>query len=446
MSSAARKISLVALAPPIGAHLAGWRHPDAFDDTVANMENSVWMAETAERGKFDAIFMADVNGVKHLDIPWLLAANSPTARPGGFEPTTMLGALAMKTTHLGLIGTATTTYEEPYTVARKFGSLDLISDGRAGWNIVTSGYSEDARNFSKNDHLDHDARYVRANEFVDVTVGLWDSWAPDAFVQNKQSGQYLDPTRVRELHHQGEHFNVKGPLNVAHSPQGHPVLFHAGSSGPGRELAARVADCVFYSAREMELAKAIYDDIKGRMATYGREPDHLRMIVGASVYVGRTEEEIDALSDELNALIPDELGVYQLSSLLGIDLSKYPLDQQMPLLPPTNGFQSSVEAMNAMSQSRELTLRQAIHMVIPNYGHHQFKGNPVQVADEMEEWFTCGACDGFMVLVPVVPRGLQDFVDLIVPELQRRGLFRTKYEGKTLRENMGLPTPKSVWN
>ncbi|ATE66304.1 LLM class flavin-dependent oxidoreductase [Rhizorhabdus dicambivorans] len=440
-------IHLVALALPVGAHLAGWRHPDAFHNSVGDLEAHLRMVEIAERGKFDAYFIADVNGVKYMSEPDLLKYNPPPSSPGGYEPITFLAAAAMRTKHIGLVGTTTTTFEEPYSVARKFASLDLISHGRAGWNIVTSGYPEDTKNFTSGETMEHDARYKRATEFVDVATGLWDSWAPDAFVQDIETGYFLDPDRVRELNHVGEHFSVKGPLNCARSPQGHTVLFHAGQSEAGRELAARVADCVFFGATDKDIAKSIYDDIKGRMAKYGRTPDQLKMFCGMIVYTGKTAEQADILLEELNDLIPDSLGVAMLSNTVEYDLSQHDIDDPMPILPETSNMIRSVRKIfNDRIRKEPMSIRQIVRQVIPGLGHPIFKGSGADVADKMIEWYEHGGCDGFIVLGPVQPRGLEDFVDFVVPELQRRGMYRTEYEGATLRENMGLPLPKSQWD
>ncbi|ATE66296.1 LLM class flavin-dependent oxidoreductase [Rhizorhabdus dicambivorans] len=439
-------IHLVALALPIGAHLGGWRHPDAFHHTVGDLEAQLHMIELAERGKFDAYFLADVNSVKHLNNRELFARNTPTARPGGYEPLTLLSAAAMRTKHIGLVATATTTFEQPYTLARKFASLDLISHGRAGWNIVTSGYPEDANNFGQ-EVMEHDARYRRATEFVDVTIGLWDSWAPDAFVQDVTTGHFLNPDRVRELNHDGEHFSVKGPLNCARSPQGHTVLFHAGQSEVGRELAAKSADCVFFGATDKDIAKSIYDDIKGRMGKYGRSPEELKMFCGIMAYPGKTIEESDTLIAELDALIPDSHGVAMLSETVEYDLSQHPLDDPMPFLPETSNMIRSVRKIfNDRIRKNPMSIRQFVRQVVPGLGHPIFKGTGPQIAERMIEWHEYGGCDGFIVLSGVAPGGLQNFVDLVIPELQRRGKFRTEYEGTTLRENIGLPMPRSDWD
>jgi FMN-dependent oxidoreductase (nitrilotriacetate monooxygenase family) len=428
----------------LGHHLGGWRHRDSWPDTVMNLEHAIWIAQTAERGKLDLLFIADGNAVRQMDKPKLFAANSPSDRPAVFEPVTMLSAVSMFTQHIGLLATATTTYEEPYLMARKFASLDHISKGRACWNIVTTSYPGDSVNFGRAEHMGRIDRYERAEEFVEICKGLWDSWAEDAFVENRETGQYLDPAKVHALNHVGKYFSVKGPLNVARCPQGYPVMFMAGQSEAGREFAAKTADAVFAVTDTKEAGQAFYADIKGRLAKYGRLPDSLRIMPGCSVYVGRTAAEADELYEELQSLISPDLGVPYLSKLVEMNLEGLPLDGPMPdLSAETNAIASFRKSIAAMAARDNLTIRQTYQRVLPSMGHVVFKGSAKQVADMMEDWYTSQACDGFNVLVPVLPRGLTDFVEMVVPELQRRGLFRTEYQGSTLREIMGLPTPRN---
>jgi alkanesulfonate monooxygenase len=436
-------MNLITVPIPTGGALGGWRHPDAWTDTVMNLEQMVSIAKTAERGLFDCVFFADGNGVRQMNRPELFAALTPSDRPATFEPVTLLSAIAMHTKNIGLVATATTTYEEPYLLARKFASLDHISKGRAGWNIVTTSMPEDSLNFGFEEHMDRDSRYERAVEFVQVAKGLWDSWADDAFPQDKNTGQYLDPSRVHTLNHHGKHLKIKGPLNIARPVQGHPVMFTAGQSDDGRELAAKLADCVFAITMTKEAGQALMRDIKGRMAKYGRSPDHLKIIPGAGVFVGRTAEEADALYDSVAELIPAHIGVHYLSKTLVTDLSGYDIDGPVPEIDPSPvlGINSIRQAVADMIKAENLTIRQAYQRIVLSVNHPIFKGNAKQVADQMEDWYTSGACDGFMVTPAIAPSGLEAFVDLVVPELQRRGLFRTEYRGSTLRENMGLPTP-----
>jgi FMN-dependent oxidoreductase (nitrilotriacetate monooxygenase family) len=430
----------------LGGHLGGWRHKDSWSDMVMNLDHAIEIAQTAERGKIDLLFMADGNAVRQMDKPALFAANSPSDRPAVFEPLTLMSAVAMHTKRIGFLSTATTTYEEPYLLARKFASLDHISKGRACWNIVTTSYPGDSLNFGKAEHLAHELRYDRAREFVEICKGLWDSWAEDAFPQNKETGQFLDPTRVRELKHVGKHFSIKGPLNVARSPQGYPVLFMAGQSEPGREFAASTADCVFAVTDTKEGAQKFYADVKGRLGKYGRRPEDMRIIPGVGVYVGRTAEEADEFYDELQSLISPTLGVPYLSKLCEMDLSRFPLDGPMPTqVVETTAIKSFRDSIMEMAKRDSLTVRQTYQRVLPSMGHVVFKGNPSQVADQMEDWYKSKACDGFNIMTPVLPRSLNEFVDLVIPQLQRRGIFRKEYTGKTLRENMGLPMPQNPY-
>lgn len=436
---------LVALALPVGSHLGGWRHPAAFPDSVTNLEAGIEIAQLAERGKFDLLFLADGNGVRQLNHPALFEANAPTARPGWFEPLTYFAAVAMTTRHIGLVATATTTYEEPFLLARKFASLDHISKGRAGWNIVTTSEPDDALNFGRSEHMPRDARYERAREFVSVVKDLWDSWAPDAFVQDQSTGRYLDAAKVHVLNHKGKYFSVRGPLNVARSPQGRPLLFNAGQSEDGKEIAAWTADCVFAQTDTKEVAKAFYADVKGRLRKYGRSPESLKIIPGVSAFVGRTSQEARDLYDELAALISPALGVHYLSKMVETDLTKYPIEGPMPAIEGAiTGFNTARLTIGQRAKREGLSIRQTYEWVVPTLGHPLFLGSPTEIADLMQDWYEDQACDGFMVQVPVVPLGLQNFVELVVPELQRRGLCRTEYTGSTLRENMGLPIPRNT--
>jgi FMN-dependent oxidoreductase (nitrilotriacetate monooxygenase family) len=438
-----RKLHLATLGSTIGSHLGGWRHPEAFADSVAGLEEGLEVAMLAEEGKFDMIFLADGNGVRAMANPLVFAANAPGSRPGWFEPTTYLSAVAMRTKHLGLVATATTSLEQPFTVARKFASLDKLSGGRAGWNVVTTGVADEARNFSMDQLLPRDERYERAQEFVEVVLGLWDSWAPDAFPQNKLTGQYLDPSKVHALNHKGKHFSIAGPLNVARSPQGRPIIFSAGQSGTGKEMSAKYADCVFAKVKTKELAIELYQDIKERMPAYGRHPDSMRILPGALIYLGRTAAEAEDLLAELNSWISPELGLDFLSREVDMDLSQYPLDGPMPKIDGERlGTNSTRISIGRMAERDGLSIRQTYERVASSLGHPVFKGSPTDVADQIEDWYTSRACDGFVLQFPILPRGLRDFVQLVVPELQRRGIFRRDYDGMTLRENMGLdPAP-----
>ncbi|MBV8392956.1 MAG: NtaA/DmoA family FMN-dependent monooxygenase, partial [Alphaproteobacteria bacterium] len=371
------------------------------------------------------------------------AANSPSDRPAVFEPVTLYAALSQHTKRIGFVATATTSYEEPFTIARKFASLDHLSGGRAAWNLVTTQYVEDAKNFNRDEHMGREERYERARESLDVVRSLWDSWAEDAFVQDKSTGQYLDPARVRLTNHRGKHFKVKGPLNVSRAPQGQPVVFMAGQSDDGKELAAYGGEGLFGTAAGKQEAQAEFADIKGRMPRYGRPPDALKILPGLSIYVGRTAAEADELYDDLQSLISPALGVTYLSKIVGMDLSKVALDGPLPQRPNAQSLGGTAIGRSVldMIEREKLTVRQAYERVLPSMAGNMVKGTPAQVADFMEDWFQSEACDGFILSVPVQPRSLKSFVDLLVPELQRRGLRPDDYAGPTLRENMGLARP-----
>ena len=430
----------------LGGHLGGWRHPDSFPTTSMRLTCMIEMAQIAESGGIDMMFLADGNGVRQMDRPALFAANSPSDRPAVFEPVTLFAALAQHTKHIGLVATATTSYEEPFLIARKFASLDHLSGGRSGWNLVTTQYVEDSKNFGRDEHFGRSERYERARESLDVVRSLWDSWASDAFLQDKATGQYLDPARVRLTNHRGPHFSVKGPLNVARVPQGQPVVFMAGQSDAGKELAAYGGEGLFGTASNKEEAQAEYADIKGRMAKYGRPPEALRILPALSVFVGRTAAEADALFEELQSLISPALAVNYLSKIVGFDVTGAPLDGPMPLAPEQGtglslGGTAIGRSVLDMAAREGLTVRATYQRVLPSMGGNRVKGDPVQVADMMEEWYADKACDGFMLSMPVEPRSMRDFVELVVPELRRRGLRPPAYPGSTLRDSMGLAIP-----
>jgi FMN-dependent oxidoreductase (nitrilotriacetate monooxygenase family) len=426
----------------LGGHLGGWRHRDAFPTTAMQLKNAIEIAKLAERGKFDLLFLADGNGVRQMDKPALFAANSPSDRPTVFEPVTLFSALSQHTTNIGFVATATTSYDPPFLLARKFASLDHLSGGRAAWNLVTTQYVEDAKNFGRDEHFGRETRYEMARECLDVVRALWDSWGDEAFVQDKATGQYLDPAKVRTINHVGQYFSVKGPLNVARSPQGQPVVFMAGQSEAGLELAAYGAEGLFGSASSLSEAQKVYADIKGRMAKYGRPPDALRIMPSMTVFVGRTAAEADELYDELQSLISPALAVTYLSKIVGFDVSPFPVDGPMPhRMVESLGGTAIGRSVLDMAAREGLTVRQTYERILPSMGGNMAKGSPSQVADILEAWYTQKGCDGFVLSMPVQPRTLRDFVDLVVPELQRRGLFRTEYESTTLRGNMRLAIP-----
>jgi N-acetyl-S-(2-succino)cysteine monooxygenase len=425
-------------------HIAGWRHPDAYADSAENIERWSEFARTMERGKMDMLFIADSVGIYGVSNPELLSHKDAVEK---FEPLTALSALSVLTKRLGLVATLHSTYSDPYTAARLFSSLDHLSGGRAGWNFVTGGNREGALNYSRDTHMEHGERYDRAEEFADVVLGLWDSFEEGAFLRDKASGRYLDPKKMHLLNHKGPHFSVRGPLSSARSPQGRPVVVQAGSSEPGKELTARIADVMFTAQATFEQAQAFYADVKGRLAKFGRSPESLKIMPGVSVYVGRTAEEAEEKFQRLNELIPMEVAMASFSEMLGgIDLSSYPLDGPMPELQGNSARMSAPPAYVKLARRENLTLGQTARRAVASKQHFLVRGTARQVADELEHWFTNKAADGFNLLPAYLPGSLNDFVNDVVPELQRRGLYRTEYEGTTLRANLGLPAPQNAYS
>jgi FMN-dependent oxidoreductase (nitrilotriacetate monooxygenase family) len=430
-----RTLHLNAFLLNAGHHDAAWRHPRTQPDRVTDLRYFQQLARTAERGLLDSVFLADSlalwGNVRHNAL-------------GGFEPLTLLSALAAVTERIGLIATVSTTFNEPFHTARKFASLDHLSGGRAGWNIVTSGTVDEARNFGQDEHLEHRLRYDRAREFVEVATRLWDSWEDDAIVLDRERGVYADAGRIHAIDHHGEYFRVRGPLNVPRSPQGHPLLVQAGSSEDGKEFAARYAEAVFTAQQTLADAQAFHKDLKSRLARHGRTEEQLLVLPGIAPVIGSTEAEARALERELTELQVPEYGLAQLSGMLGTDLTGLPLDGPLPELPEErdiNGNKSRFTLVAELARREGLTLRELIARLGAGRGHRVVAGSPEQIADQLQEWFTQGAADGFNIMPPHLPGGLDDFVDHVVPILQRRGLFRTEYTGRTLREHYGLPRP-----
>jgi N-acetyl-S-(2-succino)cysteine monooxygenase len=437
-----RKIRLGAFLPGGGQHIAAWRHPDQPADGATSFEFHKQLALTAERGLFDAYFLAD-----GLAIAFGGGIEGGNAKVAGFEPVTLFSALAPLTTHLGFIATASTTYEEPYNLARKFASLDLISDGRAGWNVVTTATESAAQNFNLDHQHPHAFRYRRAGEFVEVVKKLWDSFEDDAFIRDRESGRFFDPNKVHYTNHRGENFKVRGPLNVSRSAQGHPVIVQAGQSDDGRGLAAQTAEVIFTAHQHIETAQEFYRDIKARARGLGRNPDHVLIMPGVSPFVGRTLDEAKEKYERLTSLILEEDGLALIKGLTGgeLDLTGADLDGPLPPAPPTEGMKSRQALIRQIADENNFTIRQLYQWVASARGHFTIVGTPATIADTLQEWFENEAADGFNILPPWLPTGLNDFVDLVIPELQRRGLFRTEYEGRTLRENLGLPFPQNRW-
>jgi FMN-dependent oxidoreductase (nitrilotriacetate monooxygenase family) len=423
-----------------GHHEASWRHPAAAPQALTDIGYYQDLARRAEAGLFDSIFLADQ-----------LAARDDVERAARtwLEPITALGALAASTSRIGLIATASTTYTEPYNLARQFASLDHISGGRVGWNIVTSWSVPAARNYGDATQVSHAERYSRAEEFTQVAKGLWDSWAADALVDDRESGIYGRPDRILPIDHVGDYYNVAGPLNVPRGPQGRPVLVQAGSSDTGRRFAARHAEAVFTAHMEKATAQAFYADLKSLVAETGRAADQAHILPGLSPMIGATEAEAQRLAQELNDLADPEIGRKRLSSRFGgFDFSHLPLDT--PLSPEDFPDPATVEAARSRTElivnlvrKEKPTLRQLLSKMAGARGHFTFAGTPEQTADLIEDWFTDGAADGFNLMPPVLPGMLDAFIDEVIPLLQRRGLFRTAYEGETLRDRYGLDYPES---
>jgi FMN-dependent oxidoreductase (nitrilotriacetate monooxygenase family) len=431
-----RQLHFGAFMRPVSIHTAWWRYPGAFPDANFNFSHLKRFAQTLERGKFDAFFMADHLAVLNMPVQALKRSGTVTS----FDPLVLLPALAAVTERIGLIATGSTSFNQPYDLARKFASLDALSNGRAGWNIVTTSNPDAALNFNMDEHMQHADRYRRAREFYDVVTGLWDSFADDAFIRDPESGIFFDPAKMHVLNHKGENFSVRGPLNIARPPQGWPVIVQAGASEAGRQLAAETAEMVFAAGGSIEGARAFYADVKGRMPKAGRDPEHLKILPGALVIVGETMAEARAKKEKLDSLVHPDSGLASLSVALGCDASGFELDAKLPEIPETNDSKSSRERAIELAKRENLTVRQLAQRV-GGYGGKSFIGTAASIADEMEEWLETRACDGFNVMFPTVPAGLDEFVDMVVPELQRRGLFRKEYEGTTLREHLGLPRP-----
>ena len=432
----AKQLHLGAFMRPVSIHTGAWRYPGAIRDANFSLKAIQRFIRSLEAAKFDYFFMADHLGVLNLPRQALMRSHTVTS----FEPFTLLCALAGVTERIGLVATASTTYDEPFHVARRFASLDHISGGRTGWNVVTTSNPDSSRNFGLETQPDHAARYHRAREFHDVVTGLWDSFADDAFVMDAAKGIYFDPARMRALNHKGEHFSVTGPLNIARPVQGWPVIFQAGASDPGRQLAAETAEAVFAAESTLEGSKAYYDDVKGRAATVGRNPDHIKIMPAVFLVVGDTVEEAHAKRAKLDSLVHYDSGIHSLSGMLGHDVSSFDPDGPLPDIPESNASKSSRRFMIELAQAENLTIRQ-LAAKAGSYGGLAFVGTAKTIADEMQHWLEQGACDGFTTMFPYLPEGLEDFTGKVVPELQARGLFRTEYEGETLRDHLGLPRP-----
>lgn len=437
--SDSKKLHLTAFMRPVSLHTGAWRYPGSFPDANFNLGHLKSFIRKLEAAKFDAFFMADHLAVLNMPAEALKRSHTVTS----FEPFTLLSALSVVTEKIGLAATASTTYDEPYHIARRFASLDHLSQGRAAWNIVTTGNPESSKNFGQDEHMQHGDRYKRAREFYDVVTGLWDSFADDAFVRDQESGVYVDPEKIHTLNHKGDELSVRGPLNIARPVQGWPVIVQAGQSDPGRQLAGETAEIVFCSPRNLEGGKALYADIKDRAVAAGRKREHVKVLPAAMIIVGDSIEDAKAKRLKLDSLVHYDSAIASLSVMLEADASKYDPDGPLPeVLPETNGSKTAQEGAVRLAKEEGLTVRQLAQRY-GGYAGLAFVGTPESIADEMSRWLAEEGADGFTVAFPFLPQGLDDVVERLVPELQRRGLFRQDYEGTTLREHLGLPRPKN---
>ncbi|MGG2201377.1 MULTISPECIES: LLM class flavin-dependent oxidoreductase [Paenibacillus] len=439
MHSEARQMHLGAFLYYVGHHLAAWRHPGAKSNGIMDLKFYKELAQTAERGKFDMIFLAD-----NVVVPNDTAVSyTASVKP---EPITLLSALSAVTEYIGLAATVTTTYTEPYHIARMFASLDHLSGGRAAWNVVTSAYSTEAYNFSKEKHPDHGLRYQRAKEYIDVVKSLWDSWEDDALVIDKESGIFADSSKIHAIDYEGEFFSVRGPLNVSRTPQGRPVIIQAGSSGAGKELAAQTAEVIFTAQQTREEAEAFYSSVKKQLIQYGRSADEVKIMPGVFPIIGSTLKEAKEKEAYLQELVHPMAGVGLLSDLMDHDLSVYPLDGPLPEFAETNGGKSRFDLLVNLAKKENLTIRELSLRIAGARGHRTLVGTPEMIADQLEEWYVNGAADGFNIMPPYLPGGLDEFVNTVIPVLQQRGLFRTEYAGRMLRDHLGLAKPQNKFS
>jgi FMN-dependent oxidoreductase (nitrilotriacetate monooxygenase family) len=431
-----RRLHLGAFMRPSSIHTGAWRYPGAWRDANFNFQHLKRCAQKLEAGRFDAFFMADHMAVLNMPVEALKRSHTVTS----FEPFTLLSALSQATTHLGLVATGSTTFDAPYHIARRFASLDHISGGRAGWNIVTTSNPDAALNFGLDEHMEHGERYKRAREFYDVVTGLWDSWADDAFVRDAESGVFVDPAKMHVLGHKGTHLSVRGPLNIARPVQGWPVIVQAGASEAGRQLAAETAEAVFTAQSSLDAGREFYKDVKGRMTKLGRNPDHMKILPACFVIAGDSIEEAKAKRATLDSLVHSANAIASLSIALGHDASTFDPDGPLPEIPESNASKSGRQRAVDLARRENLTVRQLAQR-LGGYSGLAMVGTAKTIANEMQQWLELQGSDGFTVMFPYLPGGLDDFVDKVIPELQSRDLFRREYEGATLRENLGLPRP-----
>jgi FMN-dependent oxidoreductase (nitrilotriacetate monooxygenase family) len=419
-----------------GMHLTAWRENGAPADPAMDFATIRRMVQTAERGKFHGFFLADTLGIRHS---MSRQALSRTAKGVRFEPITLMSALSMCTERIGLLCTASTTYNEPFHVARQFASLDHLSGGRAGWNVVTSGTPGESSNFGREKHMDHSLRYERGQEFFDIVTGLWDSWEDDAFHREKASGLYFDPEKLHQLDYVGEHLAVAGPLNISRPPQGHPLIAQAGSSEVGRAFAARNADVIYTLQTDLGRAQAFYAEVKDQVAAAGREPEHVKVLPALILVVGRSQADADEKLARLDELVDPEVGMEQLAALIEADLSDLPLDAPVPEIAESErGAKTRQAYFLELARRDNLTIRQLMQVAARTGA---IAGSAQTIADRIEEWVVARGADGFNITFADTSDSLDVFVDEVIPELQRRGVFHDDYRGSTLRESVGIPRP-----
>lgn len=427
---------------PQGDHRASWRHPNAPGQEVFDLAYYRQLAEAAEAAKIDAIFIAD-----HLGIWDSFASGVAHYANARLEPLSLVGALAAVTKDIGFMVTASTSYNEPYNLARTFASLDHISKGRVAWNVVTSALTEEALNFGLDGNIQHARRYERAGEFLDIAKALWDSWEDDAILIDKSSGYFADPEKIHYLHHKGEHFRVKGPLNVPRPLQGHPVIVQAGSSGAGKDLAAAHADVQFAVFRDEAQGLAYRADMNERLVRNGRSPDSFKLLPGILPIVASSRDEALEKQAQLEELMVDRVSIDLLSSWAGIDLSAYPPDGPIPALPDLESFDGWRTWLKLVQDesNKGLSIRQLARKIANTGSVPMVAGTAIDIADQMEAWFVSGAADGYNLMFPLLPDDWTNFMRQVVPELQRRGLFREAYEPGTLRDRLGLTRPANTF-
>ena len=436
MTGKKRQLHLNAFLMDSGHHEASWRLPDSNPRADFDLDHWIGLAQLAESAKFDSLFLADGPATR---------GTGEFRAPGQLEPLTLLTALSQATSRIGLIATVSTTYNDPYNLARRLASVDHVSRGRCGWNVVTSAGADAAANFGLDDRPAHAERYARADEFVLVAKALWDSWEAEAVIADKAAGRYADPDRIHPISHRGQHFSVAGPLNVERPPSGHPLLVQAGSSEDGKDFAARHAEAIFTAHQTYARAREFYADIKERARLAGRDPDQVIVLPGIVPYIGSTETEAKALARRFDELRVPEYGLLALSRVFELQPDDFELDAPLPdfvlARPRLEGSQSRSDLIIEMAIRENLTVRQILSRLGGGRGHFEFAGTPEQIAGTITEWFNGGAADGFNIMAPALPAGLRAFTDRVLPILRRAGLFREEYQGTTLREHYGLEVP-----